>query len=341
MKKNIIYLLPLFFIFALPSCAKEKNDQLIEIASFKGAQVTGISVSSSGRVFANFPRWHEKIEFSVVEVKKDGSYQAYPNKNLNSWQLGDEISDKFISVQSVIAHNEHLYILETANPRFKGLITSPKIYIFDLNTDNLVETYDFPKDVLRDGSYVNDLRIDDKLNRIYVTDSEKAGLIVIDKKIKKYTRVLNDHKYTLADLDKLTIDGKDWIAKVHSDGIALDTKNDVLYIHALTGTMLYGIKTKDLLEENPTAFAIKTSSPDGMIIDEMGNLYFGDLEKNAINYLLPDRKTIKILTNSDKINWPDTFSIHENYLYFTNARINQVTKENLKDLEFKIFKIKI
>ena len=38
------------------------------VASFKGAQVTGVTVTDKGRIFVNFPRWHETIPCSVAEV---------------------------------------------------------------------------------------------------------------------------------------------------------------------------------------------------------------------------------------------------------------------------------
>ena len=71
---------------------------------------------------------------------------------------------------------------------------------------------------------------------------------------------------------------------VHSDGIALDTKNDLLYFHALTGYSLYAISTDKLITNNTqeieksVKFIAKTSAPDGMIIDNLGNLFLADLK---------------------------------------------------------------
>ena len=44
----------------------EKEPDLIEIANFKGAQVTGVTMAENGRMFANFPRWRDNLPFSVV-----------------------------------------------------------------------------------------------------------------------------------------------------------------------------------------------------------------------------------------------------------------------------------
>ncbi|TXI92490.1 MAG: hypothetical protein E6Q33_06575 [Neisseriales bacterium] len=351
MKKFILFLFTfLFSIFALGNdlndnaSASQTQQQVVNVASFKGVQVTGITVSKDGRIFANAPRWRKGVPYSVVEIMPDKTIKPYPNESMNNWEIGNSISNKFISVQSVVAHDNYLYVLDTANPMFKGLIAEPRLYVYELNSNKLVKTYTFPANVVKKNSYTNDLRVDDKLSKIYITDSGAAGLIILDSKTGQFTRILDNHQYTKAEFDHLTIYGKEWKNTVHSDGIALDSKNDILYIHALTGYTLYGIKTSDLL--NPKAlkkakpFSIKTSAPDGMIIDDNGNLYFGDLEHNKISYLTPDRKEIKTLVDGDEVKWPDTFSIYNGYLYFSNSRISE-TGGDISNLIFTIDKVKL
>ena len=49
--------------------------QLEVVATFDGAMPTGVTVANSGRIFVNFPRWGDKVEYTVAEVKgrKDGA----------------------------------------------------------------------------------------------------------------------------------------------------------------------------------------------------------------------------------------------------------------------------
>ncbi len=351
MNKIILFLLTVSCsVFALGedlkdnASASQKQNQVINVASFKGVQVTGITVTKDGRIFANAPRWRKGVPFSVVEIMPDKTIKAYPNESMNNWEIGDNISNKFISVQSVVAHGNYLYILDTANPMFNGLIAEPRLYVYDLNSNKLSKTYTFPQSVVKKNSYTNDLRVDDKKNKIYFTDSGAAGLIILDPKTGQFTRVLDNHPYTKAEFDHLTINGKEWKHAINADGIALDNKNDILYIHALTGYTLYGIKTNDLLNPNALKdakpFVMKTSAPDGMILDDNGNLYFGDLEHNNISYLTPDRKEIKMLINGDNVKWPDTFSIYNGYLYFSNSRISE-TSGDISNLVFMINKVKL
>ena len=119
----------------------------------------------------------------------------------------------------------------------------------------------------------------------------------------------------------------------------MDTRNNRLYFHALTGYTLYGIDTEILNDFKRLAsvepFRLRTAAPDGMIIDAIGNLYFADLEMHKIQYLLPDRKTIKTLVEGDEIKWADSFSIHDGYLYFTNSRIHEAGAD-VRELTFTI-----
>src|SRR4051794_27421560 len=53
-------------------------------ATFDGPMPTGVTVSQDGRVFVNFPRWGDAVDFTVAEVK-DGKPVPYPDKAINTW----------------------------------------------------------------------------------------------------------------------------------------------------------------------------------------------------------------------------------------------------------------
>lgn len=323
------------------TAAKSQNEKIIPVASFKGVQVTGLTASEEGRIFANFPRWRHGVPFSVVEIMEDGTSRSYPDKLTNDWEIGRSIDkDTFVSVQSVVAHGQYLYIIDTKNPEMKKTITTPTLYVYDLMNNQLAKQY-ILADSTKPASYVNDLRVDESKGKIYFTDSNEPGLIVLDIETGENYRVLDNHPFTTADWDHIIVGGKRREGKIHSDGIALDTKNDILYFHALTGETLYGIPTSQLIEnkiDEESIFQMKTPSPDGMIIDDKGNLYMGDLQNNRIVYLTPDRKEIKELVSEGDISWPDTFSIYNGYLYYSNSRA-QEAGEDISEMVFTINKV--
>ncbi|WP_165748729.1 L-dopachrome tautomerase-related protein [Cellulophaga sp. Z1A5H] len=318
--------------------------EISEVTSFKGQQVTGISVTHEGRIFVNFPRWRTGVTNSVVEVLSATTNTPFPNKEWNSWEIGAKIeANKFVGVQSVVAFEDLLYVLDTRSPLFKAVVDAPRVFVFNINTKKLEHTYIFSEGSYHSNSYINDLRIDKKNNRIYFTDSGNSGLVILERTTGTFTRILDDHKSTAAALDYLTFANGKWTNTVNSDGIALDDKNDKLYYHALSGYNLYSIPTNALLLEDELEiekavnFETKTSAPDGMIFDENGILYFADLEHNKIMYRKPDN-SIQTLIKGDAIKWADTFSIYNNYLYFTNSRINEVTAD-ISDMVFTVNKI--
>ncbi|CAM4256570.1 L-dopachrome tautomerase-related protein [Gillisia hiemivivida] len=323
------------------------DKKIEEVTSFKGQQVTGLSISDQGRMFANFPRWRKDVENSVVEIDKNGISHAFPNENWNSWEIGQAQKDSvFIGVQSVIAFEDELYVLDTRNALFKGVLDSPRVFVFDLETQTLKRTYIFEEDSFHQDSYMNDLRIDKKKEKVYITDSGHAGLVILDLVDGTTKRVLNNHYSTLAEKDHLIIEDNRWNNTVHSDGIALDTENDLLYYHALTGYSLYAVPTEVLINGTEEAiqkevkFIKKTPAPDGMLFDTKGNLYFADLEQQKIMKLNISSGKMSTFAEGEKIRWADTFSIYKNSLYYTNSRINEITGPII-NMEFSINKISL
>lgn len=355
--KKIIYLCSLLAItYSCKESAKTKEitslqtaavvNQVQEVASFTGQQVTGVSLSATGRIFVNFPRWRKGVENSVVEITKDNQKISFPNKQWNSWEIGQAVNNqKFVGVQSVVVFEDKLYVLDTRNPLFGKVLDAPRIFVFNLNNSNLEKTYILQKGSYYPSSYINDLRVDKKNNKIYCTDSGRGGLILIDMSTSKTTRYLDNHFSTQAEQAFLTFNGKKWRNTVHSDGIALDDKNGVLYYHALTGYSLYCIPTAIIVQgneneiEKSVQLIAKTAAPDGMILDADETLYFADLENNKI-MMRTKTGAIKTLASGEKVKWADTFSIYNSYLYFTNSRINEVSGD-ISKMTFTVNKIKI
>ncbi len=342
MKKILLFLIAI----TIWGCEPVKHE-IQEVVAFQGQQVTGVAVSDNGDIFANFPRWRTGVTHSVVKIDQNQRIAAYPDERWNDWEIGDSINASvFVAVQSVVAFEDKLYVLDTRNPLFQGVVDHPKIFVFDLQKDKLVNTYTLTPNSYHSNSYINDLRIDKKNNKIYLTDSGHAGLVIVDLTSGRSQRVLDNHVSTLAETDHLNINGKAWTNTVHSDGIALDTKNDMLYYHALTGYNLYAVPTSVLVAADETAvqenvkLVAETPAPDGMIIDDAGYLYLADLENHKIIKLNVSNGKMEVIAEGDKIKWADTFSIHNGVLYFTNSRIHEAAG-SIDSLAFNINKIKI
>jgi hypothetical protein len=70
------------------------------VAFFDGPMPTGVTVSRAGRIFVNFPRWEDRVEFTAAELV-NGRAVPYPAPDLN--RLNKDAPDRcLVSVQSVV-----------------------------------------------------------------------------------------------------------------------------------------------------------------------------------------------------------------------------------------------
>ena len=177
----------------------EPFGELEPVAYFHGAMLTGVTVSQQGRIFVNFPKWGDDVQFTVAELK-DGQEVAYPNEAFNETDENDPAA-ALVSVQSVVVDPaDRLWILDTGSPEFKPTeYGGPKLVCVDLTTDEVIKKILFPQDVALPTTYLNDVRFDLRRGTegvAFITDSAQKGangIIVVDLGTGESWRRLNDH----------------------------------------------------------------------------------------------------------------------------------------------------
>lgn len=331
--------------------------ELTEVASFPAQQVTGISVSKSGRIFVNFPNWSDDHTISVAELV-DGKPQPFPDAE---WNKPGAPESHFVCVQSVVVDSaDNLWILDPAAPRMKEIVKGgPKLIKVDLKTNQVVQNIPFGEDVTPKKSYLNDVRIDPDKGVAYMTESGQGAIIVVDLKSGKSRRLLDGHSSTAAEKDfKLMVDGRELRdesgnpPRINSDGIALDAQSGYLYYHALTGRALYRIKTDYLLDpkisksdlEKKVEKIADTTPPDGMMEASDGSVYLTALDKNAIVRYDPTSSQLSDVIADKRLSWPDTLSWGPNReLYVTCSQIQNMPRfnkgTNIRTEPYRIFKV--
>ena len=319
---------------SLQASQPEKHS-LVEVAR-SDRQWTGVAVAQDNRIFVNYPRWSDNVPFSVGELKPDGSVAPFPSMDLNRWEPGSDATRNFVAVQSVVVDNDNfLWILDTANPQFKGIVPSgPKLVKVDLASNSIMQTIRFAVPVIEPASYLNDVRIDTRRQVAYLTDSGTGAIIVTNLSTGTSRRLLANHSSTHAEEITLTIEGKSWLrngspVRVHADGIALDSEGEYLYYQALTGRTLYRIETRwlrdPLITEQDLTGKIetvgKTGAADGLVFMD-GRVYISALEENAIKTVVPGSKA-ETLVQDPQLAWPDSFSFGpDGSLYVTTSQIH-------------------
>ena len=324
-----------------------KGKPITEVAHFQDYQVTGIAVSKTGRLFANFPRWTNDYKYAVAEVAPDSSLKPFPDEAWNSWKDKDpDVGNKFVSVQSVTVDDTGaLWVLDTGNPGMNGTLAGgPKLVKIDLDTNKVTQTIPFGADICPAKSYLNDVRFDTGRQVAYLTESGIGSLVVVDLKSGKARRVLVEDASTLYDKNvDLTINGKEVETaekqkpKFMADGIALSPDNAYLYYQAVLSGTLYRVATEKLRDENlskgdlsKAVEKVGASFPcDGFWMDKDGYLYQSDLRDGAIQRRKVPGGPVELVCSDPRIQWPDSFAQGpDGAIYFSCSHIHHAPQYN-------------
>ncbi len=347
--------------------------QLELVARFDGPMPTGVTVANDGRIFVNFPRWGENVDYTVAEVK-DGKTFAYPNAEINRYAAGDQLDEKFVSVQSVVVDpsGEKLWVLDTGSIQFGSVKPGgPKLLGIDLRTNQIVKKIVFPGSVALPTSYVDDVRFDmhrGPAGTAFITDSSLSGangIIVVDLASGESWRRLNDHSSTKADpafvpivegeVLQMRLPGQP-AAKfaVGSDGIAISADGRILYYCPLTSRHLYSVSADALADRTVSDADVaatvkdlgeKGGGGDGLESDAQGRVYISDYEHDSITRRNLGGE-IETLVHDPRVLWPDTLSLASNgYLYFI---VNQIERQgifrngqDLRKKPYALFRVKV
>jgi sugar lactone lactonase YvrE len=355
----------------------ESLGKLEPVAFFNGAMPTGVTVSHHGRIFVNFPKWGDDVQFSVAEIL-NGQTVAYPDEETNQTNPKD-LSSAFVSVQSVVVDPlDRLWILDTGSPLFQVTeYGGPKLVCVDLKTNQVVKKILFPQDVALPTTYLNDVRFNLRRTEMnnegvaFITDSSQKGpnaIIVVDLESGKCWRRLHDHSSTKAEKIQTflpIVEGRPFLEhqpdgsvrpapSMGADGIAISADGERLYYCPLGSRNLYSVATEALtnlqISDNRVADTIidegdKGGASDGLESDAEGNIYSTNYEHNAI-LRRGQNKQWETIVHDPRLLWPDTLSLATNgYLYVTANQLHrQARYHNGQDLRRKpyvLFRIQV
>jgi sugar lactone lactonase YvrE len=339
----------------------------------EGPMPTGVSVSHTGRIFVNFPRWGDDVPATVVELV-DGEARPYPNADINQPD-GIADADAFVSVQSIIVDPaDRLWILDTGSPEFQPTERGgPKLVRIDLDTDTVAQTIVFEPDVALPTTYLNDVRFDLRQGEAgfaYITDSSDQGpngLIVVDLASGEAWRRLHDHPSTKAlPQDEMVpmaegrvfaerpADGPATDVTMGADGIAISHDGDRLWYCPLISRRWFSVSTEALRDRAVSDEAVaetvrdegdKGGGADGLETDDAGRFYATNWEHNAVTRRLPDG-TMETLVHDERLLWPDTMSVAgDGHLYVTANQLHRQTKyqqdQDLRTYPYHLFRVAI
>jgi sugar lactone lactonase YvrE len=327
-------------------------------------RLVGIGISAEGRVFATAPSSIVRSRFSMVEVDpKTGAVTPYPDAGWNSFNEQGGGKSQWISVQALwVDKADHLWALDSSLPKVDQERLPPKLVEFDLSTNRVIRQYDF-KGVVSARDSLNDVRIDPAHGYAYLTNAgNKGSLVVLDLKTGDARQVLVGDRSTLADPKQHLMIGNEVAlrpdgsaAEIQADGIALSPDARWLYYRPLTDHNYWRVPTaalrdarlSDLELARKVEYLGSSVLSGGLIMDESGTLYGGDLEHRTVVSLTmtPGNKLRSkvFVRDPSKLSWADGFAISGGYLYIADSHLWEVAfKNNLpRSGPFAIFKAKL
>ena len=340
------------------------------VATFEGPMPTGVTVSKTGRIFVNYPRWGDPVEFTVAEVTpgkgrggdaSTGSVAAYP-PGVAVYDPARP-KDTLRAVQSVVVDpNDRLWALDTGSELMgPPQIGAAKMVGVDLATNKVVKTIVFEPTVVLPTTYLNDVRFDlrrGKEGMAFITDSSKQpgtnAIIVVDLATGKARRRLHGHAMLSAD-PKFTafVEGSPVMTRkpgqppqpisMGADGIAISPDGKTLYVCTLASRRLLSIDVDALADDAKSDADIAKTlkdlgykpASDGLETHPDGRVIITAYEHNAILVRNPDG-TFEPLAHDARMLWPDTMSVAGGQLYFTANQLHrQPDYQNGKDERHK------
>ncbi|MCU0571286.1 MAG: major royal jelly family protein [Oculatellaceae cyanobacterium Prado106] len=317
-----------------------------------------VAVSSTGRIFASFPRWLGENSVSVGEVQKDGSIQAFPGNQWNQWQSGRSPAEQFVNVNSVyVDSQDQLWVVNSAAPNFGTVVPGgAKLVQIDLATNQVQRVYRFDAQIAPEKSVLNDVRVRD--GYAYITESGLGAIIVVNLQSGEARRLLADHASTKSDPTLVpTVEGREFrnaegrVPQTHANGLALSPDGQWLYFQPTYGPTLRRVATADLRNPNLSEPELgdrgesigRTVAAGGMFMDRRGILYLSSFEDNSITLRCPNGQ-LKTWVQDDRLLWPDGGSVgSDGYFYFPVAQVHRIPRFNggtdLTQKPFDLFKV--
>ena len=335
---------------AEPIPAQQSIGDLETVAEIHGAMPTGIAVSTSGRIFINYPRWGDDVQFTVAEIV-DGKPLAFPNTIWNQQGSVSTQDKRIVSAQSVVIDpsGNHLWIVDTGSLRPHPIsYGGPKLIQVSLENNKVLRTILIEPEALTPETYLNDVRFlfnSNTASYAFISDSSPdGGIIVVNLVTGESWRRLSGTSFTRSDpsfvpvveAEVLMIREPGESAKrfnVGSDGIAVSADGETVFFRSLTSRHLYSVPTEALInrtiqEENLKKMVVDhgqvAGASDGLEADSSGGIFLTDYEHNAIHRFTGSISTLKTLMYSPQAIWPDSLALADDgYLYFTANQLNR------------------
>ncbi|ALC48066.1 yellow-h [Drosophila busckii] len=215
------------------------------------------------RLFLTTPRWKDGVPASLVTVPfptKEISPQVrpYPNWEAHSSPYNPDCT-KLISVYRTAIDSQcnRLWLIDSGivNATINlNQVCLPKIVVYDLDTDQMVVSFQLPSSQVKQDSLHSNIVVDIRQGRCedahaFVTDVWRFGIVVYSLARHRSWRITNYNFYPNPAASDFNIYGLNfqWMDGVF--GLSLSQKNRFLYFHPMASFKEFMVSADLLLDE--------------------------------------------------------------------------------------------
>lgn len=306
---------------------QQQANPLETVAQFNDMRPGNVAVSLNGRTFATIHPLGSPQQ-QLVEIV-NGQPVSFPSAGLqkNGGKAGNKKFDTPLGI--TVDKENRLWMIDM------GLeLGKTRLWCFDLKKNKVTEKIDLPADIAPQGSFVQDVAIDEKNEWAYLADIANPGIIALNLKTKKARRFSGHSSLQSEDVDMI-IDGKviDFGGKpsrVAVNPITLSDDRETLFFGSMNGTTWYKVPAK-LFRENADDITIghaiqkfgNKPVSDGAATDKHGNHYITNPGGHSISKLNANGALSDFVKDA-RLKWPDNVAVSEDgYLYIS---VNQLNK---------------
>jgi sugar lactone lactonase YvrE len=322
-------------------------------ANSVNSPICGVHFDAKGRAFVTTPRLmsaNSSATLSILDTSPTAGparLTAFPSLGRNA--VGTAPDQNLRSVLGFYVDKSNGWLWALDQGFVAGESEAPagaqKVMVYDLDTGRTVKRIGLDGAADRDGSFLNDIAVDEARKVAYSSDSglrsapeNKAGVIVVDFATGAARRTLDRHPAVCPEPGvKVMSNGAEvWPGKplmLGINGIALSPEGKTLYWAVTTGRNAFSAPTEILRDAKASETAVSASvvdlgevggSTDGIVTDAAGNLYITDVSRGGIVKYDPRTNTMALLASDMGVHWPDTATIEPGGdLVFTSSNLNQ------------------